>query len=118
MAKIYMKDIRDLCSCIYGLSCQTIRTNEKGAYNKRYIYTYTIYRYGKCVTFKFIENDQVTFNSYSKKFMFEQLLRYYKDGLNNWIELYNNDPFKNKREKKRMNRYINELNEFERLLND
>ena len=27
--------------------------------------------------------------------------------LYNWIELYNNDRFKNKREKKRMNYYIN-----------
>lgn len=50
--------------------------------------------------------------------MFEQLLRYYKKGLNNWIELYNNDNFKTKREKKRMNYYINKLNEFERLLLD
>lgn len=41
-----------------------------------------------------------------------------KKGLNNWIELYNNDGFKTKREKKRMNYYINKLNEFERLLND
>ena len=41
-----------------------------------------------------------------------------KKGLNNWIELYNNDRFKNKREKKRMNYYINKLNEFERLLLD
>lgn len=69
---------------------------------------------GTCI----IQNDHITFNSYSKKFMFEQLLRYYKKGLNNWIELYNNDSFKNKREKKRMNYYINKLNEFERLLND
>ena len=50
--------------------------------------------------------------------MFEQLLRYYKKGLNNWIESYNKDSFKAKREKKRMNYYINKLNEFERLLND
>ena len=50
--------------------------------------------------------------------MFEQLLRYYKKSLNNWIETYNNDSFKTKREKKRMNYYINKLNEFERLLND
>lgn len=41
-----------------------------------------------------------------------------KKGLNSWIELYNNDSFKTKREKKRMNHYINKLNEFERLLND
>ena len=42
----------------------------------------------------------------------------YKKGLNSWIETYNNDSFKTKREKKRMNYYINKLNEFERLLND
>lgn len=118
MNKIYMKDIKSLCNCIVGLSCQTIRTNEKGAFNKGYIYSCTIYPYGNCITFQFIENDHRTFNSYSKKFMYEQLLRYYKKGLNNWIELYNNDGFKTKKEKKRINYYINKLNEFERLLND
>lgn len=41
-----------------------------------------------------------------------------KKGLNSWIELYNNDCFKTKKEKNRMNYYINKLNEFERLLND
>lgn len=71
-----------------------------------------------CITFQFIENDHRTFNSYSKKFMFEQLLRYYKKGINNWIELYNNDSFKTEKEKKRMSYYIIKLNEFERLLND
>ena len=53
-----------------------------------------------------------------KSLCLSKLLRYYKKGLNNWIELYNNDSFKTKREKKRMNYYINKLNEFERLLND
>lgn len=43
MTKIYMKDIKALCSCIDGLSCQTIRANEKGAFNKGYIYAYAIY---------------------------------------------------------------------------
>lgn len=118
MTKIYMKDIKSLCSCITGLSCQTIRTNEKGAFNKDYIYTYTIYPYGNCITFHFIENDYRTFSSYSKKFIFEQLLRYYKKGLNNWIDSYNNDDFKTKREKERMNYYINILDEFERILLD
>lgn len=42
----------------------------------------------------------------------------YKKGINNWIELYNNDSFKTKKEKKRMSYYIIKLNEFERLLND
>lgn len=118
MTKVYMKGIKNLCNCIVGLSCQTIRTNEKGAFNKGYIYSCTIYPYGNCITFQFIESDHRTFNSRSKKFMFEQLLRYYKKGLNSWIELYNNDCFKAKKEKKRMNYYINKLNEFERLLND
>nr|DAL95126.1 MAG TPA: hypothetical protein [Caudoviricetes sp.] len=100
MTKIYMKDIKNLCNCIVGLSCQTIRTNEKGVFNNGYIYSCTIYQYGNCITFRFIENDHRTFNSYSKNFMFEQLLRYYKKGLNSWIELYNNDSFKTKKEKK------------------
>lgn len=113
-----MKDIKNLCNYIVCLSCQTVRNNKKGAFNKDYIYTYTIYHYGNCITFQFIENDHRTFNSYSKKFMFEQLLRYYKKGLNSCIYSYNNDSFKTKREKKRMNYYINKLNEFERLLND
>lgn len=118
MNKIYIKDIENLCNCIVDLSCQTIRSNKKGAFNKGYIYSCIVYPYGNCVTFQFIGNDHRTFNSYSKKFMFEQLLRYYKKGLNNWIELYNNDCFENKKEKNRMNYYINKLNEFERLLND
>lgn len=118
MNKIYTKDIKSLCSCISSLSCQTIRSNKKGAFNKGYVYSYIIYPYGNCITFQFAGNDHITFNSYSKEFMFEQLLRYYKKGLNYWIELYNIDRFKAKREKKRMNYHINKLNEFERLLND
>lgn len=43
---------------------------------------------------------------------------YTRKEIKKWIELYNNDSFKAKREKKRMNYYINKLNEFERLLND
>ena len=42
MSKIYIKDIKKMCSCIAGLSCQTIRTNEKGAFNKGYICIYYI----------------------------------------------------------------------------
>lgn len=67
MNKIYMKDIKNLCNCIVGLSCQTIRTNEKGAFNKGHIYSFTIYPYDNRITFRFIENDHRTFNSYSKK---------------------------------------------------
>lgn len=44
-----------------------------------------------------------------------QTVRNNKKGLNSWIELYNNDRFKTKREKKRMNYYINKLKEFESM---
>ena len=65
MTKIYIKDIKNLCNCIVGLSCQTIRT--KKVHLIMAIYTYTIYHYGNCITFQSIENDHRTFNSYSKK---------------------------------------------------
>lgn len=58
---------------------------------------------GNCIIFQFIENDHRTFNSYSKKFMFEQLLIYYKKGLNNWIEVFEKDNNKTKKEKHRLN---------------
>lgn len=118
MNKIYMKDIKELCNCIQALSYQTIRTNEKGVFNKGCIYSCIVYPYAKQVTLHFKENDSYIFRSYSKRWMYEQLLRYYKKGLNNWIELYNNDSYKDKREKKRMNYYINKLKEFESLVQE
>lgn len=118
MSKIYMKDIRNICSCIVDLSCQTIRTNEKGAYNKGCIYSCVVYPYGKQVTFYFKENDSYIFKTYSKNWMYEQLLKYYKKGLNGWIELYNSDSFKTKKEKKRLNYYINKLKEFESIVQE
>lgn len=115
--KVYTIKNKYLCEC--GVLNEENVCNACVKYmNKGYIYSCTIYPYGNCITFRFIENDHRTFNSYSKKFMYEQLLRYYKKGLNSWIELYNNDCFKTKKEKKRINYYINKLNEFERLLND
>lgn len=89
-------------------------TNGINVYNYDYYYDHLFMGYSK----REIENDHRTFNSCSKKFMFKQLLRYYKKGLNNWIELYNNDRFKNKREKKRMNYYINKLKEFESMVQE
>lgn len=120
MNKIYMKDIRNICSCISSLSCQTIRSNKKGCYNHNIITSYYIKPYNcKEVNFLFYKNNYaMIITSDNKKEMYIKLLELYKRGLNNWIELYNNDRFKNKREKKRMNYYINKLNEFERLLND
>lgn len=86
--------------------------------NKKGLKTYTIINKYLCECG--LLNEKNVCNACMKymKRKFEQLLRYYKKGLNSWIELYNNDSFKTKKEKKRMNYYINKLNEFERLLND
>lgn len=120
MTKIYMKDIKKLCSCIQSLSYQHIKENEKHCYNHNIISWYNIKLYTcKEIRFLFYRDDyEIILNADNKKEMYIKLLRFYKKGLNNWIELYNNDPYKTKREKKRMNYYINKLNEFERLLND
>lgn len=120
MSKIYMKDIRNICGCIYGLSYQTIYTNEKGCFNHNIITRYNIKPYTcKEVNFLFYRDDyQIILTADNKKEMYIKLLELYEKGLNSWIELYNNDSFKTEKEKKRMNYYIIKLNEFERLLND
>lgn len=108
MNKILKKDIVRLCNCIQGLSYHNIIT------------WYNIKPYNcKEVHFLFYKDDhEIVLNADNKKEMYIKLLELYESGLNSWIELYNNDRFKSKREKKRMNYYINKLNEFERLLND
>lgn len=120
MTKIYMKDIKRLCICIVDLSCQRIKENEKGCYNHNIITCYYIKPYTcKEVNFLFYKNDYaIVLTADNKKDMYIKLLELYERGLNSWIELYNNDSFKTKREKKRMNYYINKLNEFERIIND
>lgn len=54
MSKIYMKDIINICSCISGLSCQTVRNNKKGAFNKGYI--------NKLNEFERLLNDRSAYN--------------------------------------------------------
>lgn len=120
MSKIYKKDIVRLCNCIQGLSCQHIKENEKGCFNNNIISWYNIKPYiCKEVNFLFYKDDyKIVLTADNKKEMYIKLLELYKKGLNSWIETYNNDRYKTKREKKRMNYYINKLNEFERLLLD
>lgn len=120
MTKIYMKDIIIICNCIQSLSYEHIKENEKHCFNHNIISWYNIKPYTcKEVNFLFYKDDyKIVLTADSKKEMYIKLLELYESGLNSWIELYNNDPYKTKREKKRMNHYINKLNEFEKLVQE
>lgn len=120
MTKIYMKDINNICNCIQSLSYQHIKENEKHCYNHNIISWYKIKPYNcKEVYFLFYKDDyKIVLTADNKKDMYIKLLELYEKGLNNWVDTFEKDNYKTKREKKRMNYYINKLNEFERLLND
>lgn len=120
MNKILKKDVIRLCNCIQSLSYQHIKDNEKGCLNHNIITWYNIKPYTcKEVNFLFYKDDyKIIITACNKKEMYIKLLELYEIGLNNWIEIYNNDPYKTKREKKRMNYYINKLKEFEKLVQE
>lgn len=104
MTKIYMKDIVRLCNCIQGLSYQHIKDNEKGCYNHNIITWYNIKPYTcKEVNFLFYKDDyKIIITADNKKEMYIKLLELYENGLNSWVETFNNDPYKTKKEKHRL----------------
>lgn len=120
MTKILKKDIVIICNCIQSLSYEHIKENEKHAFNKGFISWYNIKPYTcKEVKFLFYKDDyKIVLTADNKKDMYIKLLEMYKHGLNNWIELYYKDSYKTKREKNRMNHYINKLKEFEKLVQE
>lgn len=101
MTKILKKDIVRLCNCIQGLSYQHIKENEKGCYNHNIIIWYNIKPYTcKEVNFLFYKDDyKIIITADNKKEMYIKLLELYESGLNNWIEIYNNDHYKTKNKK-------------------
>lgn len=105
MNKIYMKDIKNICSCISSLSCQHIKENKKGCYNHNIITCYYIKPYTcKEVNFLFYKNDYaMIITADNKKEMYIKLLELYERGLNNWIEVFEKDDHKTKKEKHRLN---------------
>lgn len=104
MTKILKKDIVRLCNCIQGLSYQHIKENEKGCYNHNIITWYNIKPYTcKEVYFLLYKDDyKIVLTAENKKEMYIKLLELYENGLNNWIETFNNDSYKNKKEKHRL----------------
>ena len=105
MNKIYMKDIVRLCNCIQGLSYQHIKENEKGCYNHNIITWYNIKPYTcKKVNFLFYKDDhEIVLTADNKKEMYIKLLELYESGLNSWIDTFEKDNHKTKKEKHRLN---------------
>lgn len=104
MTKILKKDIVRLCNCIQGLSYQHIKDNEKGCYNHNIITWYNIKPYTcKEVNFLFYKDDyKIIITADNKKEMYIKLLELYENGLNNWIEVFEKDKNKTKKEKHRL----------------
>lgn len=118
MTKILKKDIVRLCNCIQSLSYQHIKENEKGCYNHNIITWYNIKPYTcKEVNFLFYKDDyKVIITADNKKEMYIKLLELYENGLNNWIETYNNDHYKTKKETHRLNAHKKILLELNKVV--
>lgn len=104
MTKILKKDIVRLCNCIQSLSYQHIKENEKGCYNHNIITWYYIKPYTcKEISFLFYKDDyKIVLTADNKKEMYIKLLELYESGLNNWIEVFEKDNNKTKKEKHRL----------------
>ena len=118
MTKILKKDIVRLCNCIQGLSYQHIKENEKHCFNHNIITWYNIKPYTcKEVNFLFYKDDyKIIITADNKKEMYIKLLELYESGLNNWIETYNNDHYKTKKEKHRLNVHKKKLLELNKVV--
>lgn len=118
MTKILKKDIVRLCNCIQGLSYQHIKENEKGCYNHNIITWYNIKPYTcKEVNFLFYKDDyKIIITADNKKEMYIKLLELYEIGLNNWIEVFEKDDHKTKKEKNRLNAHKMLLVELKKVI--
>lgn len=112
------KDIVRLCNCIQGLSYQHIKENEKGCYNHNIITWYNIKPYTcKEVCFLFYKDDyKIIITADNKKEMYIKLLELYENGLNNWIEVFEKDDHKTKKEKNRLNAHKKLLVELKKVI--
>ena len=118
MNKIYMKDIVNICNCIQNISYEYIRENKKGCFNHGFIPLYIIAPYTcKKVCFSFYKDDyKIILTADCKKDMYIKLLDIYKKGLNSWIEAFEKDSYKTKRERHRLNGYKRLLLELDKVV--
>lgn len=120
MTEILKKDIVRLCNCIQSLSYQYIKENEKGCFNHNIISWYNIKPYTcKEVYFLFYKDDyKIVLTADNKKEMYIKLLEVYESGLNNWIEVFEKDNHKTKKEKYRLNRCKKILSALEKVVQE
>lgn len=116
MTKILKKDIENICNCIQNISWEHIKENNLHCFNHNIISCYSVAPYTcKEVKFYFYKGSYIfELTADNKKDMYVKLLELYEKGLNNWIETFEKDSHKIKREKHRLNAYkrlLIELNE-------
>ena len=113
-----MKDIVVLCNNIQSLSNEYIKENSKGCFNHNFIRWYSVSPYtGKEIKFYFYKDDyKIVLAANNKKEMYAKLLKVYEKGLNSWMNSYNNDMYKTKRERYRLNGYKKKLIELNRVV--
>lgn len=100
------------------MSYQHIKENEKGCYNHNIITWYNIKPYTcKEVNFLFHKNDyEIALTADNKKEMYIKLLELYEKGLNSWIETFEKDDHKVKKERHRLNAQKKLLLEFNKMV--
>lgn len=115
---VYMKDIVGLCDNIQSLSNEYIKENPKGCFNHNFIRWYSVLPYtGKEIKFYFYKDDyKIVLAANNKKEMYAKLLKVYEKGLNSWINVYENDSHKTKRERHRLNTYKRLLIELNKVV--
>lgn len=115
---ILKKDIENICNCIQNISYEHIKENKKGCFNHGFIPWYIIAPYTcKKVCFSFYKDDyKIVLAANNKKEMYAKLLAVYEKGLNSWMNSYNNDMYKTKRERYRLNKYKKKLIELNKVV--
>ena len=107
MTKILKTDIENICNCIQNISYEYIKENKKGCFNHGFIPWYSVTPYTcKEINFYFYKGSyKIKLSADNKKDMYIKLLDLYEKGLKSWINTYENDSYKTKRERYRLNGY-------------
>lgn len=98
-----VNNIKCLCNLLQYMS------REPGLFSNGYISYISIGRYAKYVDLHFMNGAVYNFDSYTKSFLYDQLLRYAKKHLEKWDK-----KEKSKREKNRFNRAKREIKKIEK----
>jgi hypothetical protein len=118
MTKILKKDIENICNCIQNISWEYIKENNLHCFNHNIISWYNVEPYTcKEVKFYFYKGSyKIELTANNKKDMYVKLLKLYEKGLNNWIETFEKDSYKTKKERYRLNGYKKKLIELKKVV--